>query len=67
MINKSGDLVNLIQAELEKEETRTYHLFKIVDVKVEEIDAFRQPKHLLKSVAVKGIIEIHFPIIMTKC
>jgi hypothetical protein len=52
--------VNLVQKELESEENKTYHLFRIINVEVAEIDAFWQPKEELNLVTIKGIRDIHF-------
>ena len=52
--------MNLVQKELESEENKTYHLFRIINVEVAEIDAFWQPKEELNSVTIKGIRDIPF-------
>ena len=58
-MSRSSELVTLVQTELETEETKSYDLFRIVNVEVAEIVEFRQPKEELNSVTIKGIREIH--------
>ena len=52
--------MNLVQKELERAETSTYHYFRILNVEVAEIESFRLPKEDLNSVTIKGIRDIHF-------
>ena len=55
-MSRSSELVHLVQKELETEETKSYDLFKIVNVEVAE---FRQPKEELNSVTIKSIRDIY--------
>ena len=59
-VSRSSELVNLVQKELETEETKTNHLFRIINVEVAGIDAFWQSKEELNLVTIKDIRGIHF-------